>query len=96
MREMTMEEAEIEASKLPLPAFDSNDDEMECAQYFARTHTKTVACFVLGLSENTLKKQWRLFKKQFLQSRRFREWCSLNSAKYDEAREKYILLNERT
>lgn len=90
IKELSNEEAESLAAKLPLPSFPSQDDEIYCAQQFVESHKKGIACIVLGLSDNTMRKQWRAHRRRWLESERFRAWCQSVSAKWDVQRGKYL------
>ncbi len=88
---MTRDEAAAAAAKLPLPKFESQEDEIFSAAYFAKDRSRHVACIVLGLSKNRLKSEWRAYRRALLEGRRFDEWCKSASAQWDNARGKYLL-----
>lgn len=91
MKEMSRDEAEKAAARMPLPSFESQEDEIWHAQQFAGAHTRSVACIVLGLSSNTLKSAWKRARRHDLESKRFRNWCEVTMARWDAARGKFLV-----
>jgi hypothetical protein len=93
MIEMSREQAEAAAGKLPLPSFESQEDEIWNCQQWAARRSKGVACIVLGLSKNHLKTEWRKEKRILLESKRFQQWCETTCARWDIHRGKFMVMN---
>lgn len=86
-------EAQLErlCAKLPLPAWDERE-KLDHAISFVSTRQRGVACVLLGLSANTLRRELRAYIKHERESFRFRQFLRDHSGQYDKARGKYILM----
>lgn len=93
IKELSRQEAEELAAQCKLPEFDSEEDEIQTATDFVLSARRGIACVMLRLSENTLRKQWAQYRRETLESRRFRQWLLDHSCKWDAARGKFVALN---
>ena len=92
MKEFSESEAEKAAAKLELPVF-TGEIEIYHATEWAKIRAKTVALVVLGVSEMSLKREWKAKLKQLREQKRFEQWLELNNGHWDERRGKYICFN---
>jgi hypothetical protein len=93
VKELSETEAAALAAKWPLPAFANQEDEIATAQDFVRSRSRGMACWLLGLSTANLKREWREYRAQSLDMRRFSAWCAATRTQWDAQRGKYVSLN---
>jgi hypothetical protein len=89
---ITEEKAEIEAWKLPLPEL-TQDEKIRLATEWVERTAKSVACTILGLSSNSLKKSWRAELKHQRERRRFCVWMNIRGAHWDKQRVAFVCLS---
>ena len=93
MKELSEAEACALATKYPMPVFDTQEDEIETARDFLRANERGMACIILGLSTWSIKKRWKEYRRERLNSRRFSAWCLATGTKWDVHRGKFVSLN---
>mgnify|MGYP003351232402 CR=1 FL=1 len=93
MKEWTEEEAIKEAKKrVPLPEF-SAEEELQEAMLFATRRSKRVALFFMGVASPITRTEWKRERRELLEIKRFRQWCSLYNCQYDHQRRKWLQIS---
>lgn len=92
-QELTDAEIEKLASRDPLPSFTDEEEEIYYASQHFKSSAKFVACLAMGLSSGTIKQEWKRARRHILERRRREAWDARHQARFDQARQKYLIFN---
>lgn len=95
-QELTDDEIERLAARDPLPDFTDEADEIYHASQHFKGASKFVACVAMGLSSGTIKREWKRARRHILERRRREAWDARHQARFDQARQKYLIFNPHT